>query len=153
MCQYHAIEKKRNCLTGHETVLSHSRSYDAALSRPDALWLLYVGEVRDDGGIWSVGIPVLHETEDGGYRHIHGAGATVSAHLQDCAGASNMECDRRVGGCATHCFVCIGEANGKENNGGLSAVAATRPCSNRRQHHRVYAQWQIVPKGTGVHSQ
>lgn len=97
-------------IVNDETVLSHSRSYDAALSRPDALWLLYVGEVRDDGGIWSVGIPVLHETEDGGYRHIHGAGATVSAHLQDCAGASNMECDRRVGGCATHCFVCIGEA-------------------------------------------
>ena len=29
----------------------------------------------------------------------------------------------------------------EKNNGGLSAAAATRPCANRRQYHRVQTQW------------
>lgn len=33
-----------------ETGISHSRSLDADLSCPDAVWLFPVGEVRGDGG-------------------------------------------------------------------------------------------------------
>ena len=42
-----------------ETGLSHSRSLDAAVSRPDAVWVFPTGTVRDNGGVWTNGISVL----------------------------------------------------------------------------------------------
>ena len=46
-------------LVKHETGLSHSRSPDADLPRPDALWVLHTGEVCGYGRIRTNGISVL----------------------------------------------------------------------------------------------
>ena len=72
---------KRDSIVDNETGLSHSRSLDADLSRPDAVWVFPVGAVCGDGGVWRDGIPVLHEAEDGGNSRIRSAGTTLSAHL------------------------------------------------------------------------
>ena len=93
----------------YETGISHSRSDDADLSRPDAVWLFPVGEVCGDGGVWRDGIPVLHAAEDGGNCHIRCAGTAVPAHLQDCAGTGDLECDRCGGGGFTCWTVRTGE--------------------------------------------
>ena len=42
-----------------ETGLSHSCSIDAAVSRPDAVWVLHAGEVCGYGRIRTNDIPVL----------------------------------------------------------------------------------------------
>ena len=93
-----------------ETGLSHSCSVDAAVSRPDAVWVFPTGEVCGDGGVWTDGVPLLREQQGDSGGGVRGASAAVSTHLQDCAGTGDVECDRCAGGCATHCFVCIGEA-------------------------------------------
>lgn len=91
-----------NLKLDNETSLSHSRSVDADLPRPDAVWVFPAGTVCGDGGFWRDGIPVLHETEDGGYRHIRGASSAVSTHLQDCAGTGDVECNRCADGGTAH---------------------------------------------------
>ena len=53
---------KRGSTDDDETSLSNSRSVDAALPRPDAVWILHVGEVCSDGGIRSFIIPILYQT-------------------------------------------------------------------------------------------
>lgn len=50
---------KKDSIIDNETSLYHSRSTNVALSRPDAVWILYASEVRGDGGIRSFGIPLL----------------------------------------------------------------------------------------------
>ena len=95
----------------YETGLSHSRSVDAALPRPNAVWLLYIGAVCGDGGVWCDGLPILYAAEDGGYRHIRGAGGVVSTHLQNSIRASYVECDR-CGSCSfTYWTVRTGETS------------------------------------------
>ena len=51
------------------------------MPRHDAVWVLSIGAVRGDGGVWGDSVPVLSEAEDGGNRHIRCAGTAVSAHL------------------------------------------------------------------------
>lgn len=46
-----------------ETGLSHPYSPDADLPRPDAVWLLHIGAVCSNGGIWRYDIPILHEAK------------------------------------------------------------------------------------------
>ena len=90
-----------------ETDISHSRSADATMSRPDAVWVFPTGTVRDNGGVWADGVPLLREQQDDSGNSVCCACSVVSAYLQDCAGTGDLECDRRFG---AHCFVCIGEA-------------------------------------------
>lgn len=42
-----------------ETDISYSCNNAAALSCSYAVWILHVGEVCDDGGIWRAGISIL----------------------------------------------------------------------------------------------
>lgn len=65
------------------------------MSRPDALRLLHVGEIRVDGGIRSDGLRLLAEKENvvGGY--IRRIGVAVPTICKDCAGTGDVEC----GGC------------------------------------------------------
>lgn len=61
-----------------ETGISHSRSPDAALSGPHAVWILYVRAVCGNGGVWSDSISIPPEAEDSGHVGIHCAGIIIS---------------------------------------------------------------------------
>jgi hypothetical protein len=52
---------KRGSTDDDETSLSNSRSVDAALPRPDAIWLLYASQVCGNGSIRYHGVPLLYE--------------------------------------------------------------------------------------------
>lgn len=114
-------------LSTNETSISYYRSNDAALLGTDAIRLFYAGAIRGDGGVWSDGISVLHKAEGDSSGDFRSAGTAVSAHLQDCAGTDDVECDRCTSGGSAHRLVCVREANGEENNGELSATATLRP--------------------------
>ena len=92
-----------------ETGLSHSCSVDAAVSRPDAVWVFPTGAVRGDGGVRANGVPLPREQQGDSGGGVRSAGAAVSTHLQDCAGTGDVECDRRAGGGAARRTVRIGE--------------------------------------------
>ena len=80
-------------LKSDETGLPHSRSLDAAVSRTDAVWILYAGAVCSNGGVWADGIPLLRKQQGDSRSGVRGAGVAVSAHLQDCAGKGDVERD------------------------------------------------------------
>ena len=70
-------------------------SYAAPLPRPDAVWLLPVGAVCGDGGVWSDGLQVLRREEECVGNHVWRIGIAVPAIHQSGAGANNVE----RGGC------------------------------------------------------
>ena len=81
------------------------------MSRTNAVWVFPVGAVCGDGGVWTDGVPLLREQQGDSGGGVRGAGAAVSAHLQDCAGTGDVERDRCVGGGAAHRAVLIGETD------------------------------------------
>lgn len=93
-----------------EIYLSHSRSSNAGLPRPNAVWLFPAGAICGDGGVWSNGISVLQKAERNSVGGVRSAGTLVPAYLQDCIGTADMECNRRVGCRAADRVIRVGEA-------------------------------------------
>ncbi len=94
----------------NETNLSHSRSPDAAVPGPHAVWVFPAGAVRGDGGIWHHGISLLPEQQGGGIVCVWSAGIAVPTDIQDCTGKDDVECGGCRGGSLAHRTICVGEA-------------------------------------------
>jgi len=74
------------------------------MSCPDALWLLYLGEIRVDGGVRGDDLRLLAEKEDVVSDYVRCFGIAIPAICKDCVGTDCVECGRCHRGDRIDCF-------------------------------------------------
>lgn len=79
----------------YEKDITNTLPPPSPLPRPDALWLLPVGAVCGDGGVWSDGLQVLRREEERVGDHVRCIGIAVPAVCEGGAGTNNVECSGR----------------------------------------------------------
>lgn len=108
----------------YEKGISRSLSPIAALSSSDAIRLFHAGALCDDGGMRMDGLSVLYAPAKSGNVGVCHIGRSVSAYIQDSAGAYDMECDRCDCRHIPGSDLLRREEDGGKDKGELSAFAA-----------------------------